>query len=146
MIGRLDMNAKKIISIADTTVGDGDAINYRVFRQKELATRLLINDLLPLNGTKSMTSNLVVFLKLLSLIFLKNKVYELFSGFSEVKMSLKIDDSTSFTGPFQVVRKLKIINMVDRFSDVQLGNHTCRFVTITRYVNDVKMRGKCRSI
>ena len=36
---------------------------------------------------------------------LKNKVYELFSGFSEVKMSLKIDVSTSFTGLLQVVNK-----------------------------------------
>ena len=34
---------------------------------------------------------LIEFLKLSPLIFLKNKVYELFSGFSEVKMSLKID-------------------------------------------------------
>ena len=47
-------------------------------------------------------------------------------------MSLKIDVSASFTGLLQVVKKLKIINMADRFSDVQLGNHTCRFVTITR--------------
>ena len=44
----------------------------------------------------------------------KNKVYELFSGFSEIKMSLKIDVLTSFTGLLQVV---KIINMADRFSD-----------------------------
>ena len=46
-------------------------------------------------------------------------------------MSLKINVSTSFTGLLQVVRKLKIINMADGFSDVQLGNHTFRFVTIT---------------
>ena len=32
------------------------------------------------------------------------KIYELFSGFSEVKMSLKIDVSTSFTGLLQVVK------------------------------------------
>ena len=70
--------------------------------------------------------------QLKTLCILKNKVYELFSGFSEVKMSLKIDVSTSFTSLVQVVKKLKVINMTDRFSDVQLGKHTCRFVTITR--------------
>ena len=35
-------------------------------------------------------------------------------------MSLKIDVSTSFTALLQVVKKLKIINMADRFPDVQL--------------------------
>ena len=36
----------------------------------------------------------------------KIKIYELFSGFSEVKMSLKTAVSTSLTGPLQVVQKL----------------------------------------
>ena len=36
----------------------------------------------------------------------KFKIYELFSGFSEVKMSLKSVVSTSFTSPLQVVKKL----------------------------------------
>ena len=45
-------------------------------------------------------------------------------------MSIKIDVSISFTGLLQVVKKN--FNMADRFFDVQLGNRTCRFVTITR--------------
>ena len=43
----------------------------------------------------------------------KIKIYELFSGFSEVKMSIKIDVSISFTGLLQVVKKF--FNMADRF-------------------------------
>ena len=58
MTGRLDMNAKKVINVADTTYEYGDAIDYRILRQKELAARLVINDLLPLAGTKSMTGDL----------------------------------------------------------------------------------------
>ena len=34
-------------------------------------------------------------------------------------MSLKIDVPTSFTGLLQVVKKLKIINMADRFSAIR---------------------------
>ena len=33
----------------------------------------------------------------------KIKIFQLFSGLSEVKISLKTDVSTSFTGPLQVV-------------------------------------------
>ena len=40
----------------------------------------------------------------LNVAFSKIKIYELFSGFSEVKMSLKIDVSTSSTGLLQVVK------------------------------------------
>ena len=36
----------------------------------------------------------------------KIEIYELFSGFPEVEMSLKTDVSTSFGGPLQVVKKL----------------------------------------
>ena len=45
-------------------------------------------------------------------------------------MSLKIDVSTSFTGLLQVVKSSSIWRIV--VSDVQLGNLTCRLVTITR--------------
>ena len=38
----------------------------------------------------------------------KIKIYELFSGFSEGKMSLNINGSTSFTGLLQVVKNLSI--------------------------------------
>ena len=47
-------------------------------------------------------------------------------------MSIKIDVSTSFTGLLQVVKIFFFFNMADRLFDVQLGNRTCRFVTITR--------------
>ena len=43
----------------------------------------------------------------ISLVF-KIKIFQLFSGLSEVKISLKTDVSSSFTGPFQVVEKLPI--------------------------------------
>ena len=36
---RLDMNAKKIITIADATFEDGDATNHRVFQQKRQRIR-----------------------------------------------------------------------------------------------------------
>ena len=40
----------------------------------------------------------------------KIKIYELFSGFSEVKMSIRIDVSISFIGLLQVVKKKFIFN------------------------------------
>ena len=47
------------------------------------------------------------------LVFLKLIFLELFSGFSEVKISLKKTYvSTSFTGPLQVVKKLPIWQIV----------------------------------
>ena len=61
----------------------------------------------------------------------KNKIYKLFSGFSEVKMSLK-----------PTFRPVLLVFF--RFCcDVQPCNRTRRIVIITRRVNDVKMRGKC---
>ena len=50
---------------------------------------------------------------------IKIKFYELFSGFSEVKMSIKIDVSISFTGLLQVVKNCFSI-MADRFLDFNL--------------------------
>ena len=56
----------------------------------------------------------IIFQTFGTLIFLKS-IYELFSGFSEVKMSIRIDVSISFIGLLQVVKK--IFNMADRFLD-----------------------------
>ena len=51
------MNGYEIVNVSDTTFEEGDAINYRIFQQEILNVRNLINEVLPLDGTKPMTGN-----------------------------------------------------------------------------------------
>ena len=44
MLGRLDMNNDKIISVRDATFEDGDTIYYRVFQQERFNVRNLVNE------------------------------------------------------------------------------------------------------